>query len=99
MENNGYNGYANYETWLFCVNTDNDQSIYNYFQSVAQEAAGGGTDRAHQLAQIADTAKEWAEDQRDAAADKLGHGVMTDLINAALDRIDWQEVAENILSE
>lgn len=42
MENETYNGYKNFETWLFCVNTDNDQDIYNYFQTVAQEAAGGG---------------------------------------------------------
>lgn len=24
-----YNGYSNYETWLLCLNIDNDQGLYN----------------------------------------------------------------------
>jgi hypothetical protein len=35
MEDKKYNGWTNYETWLFNVNVTNDQETYNYVQEVA----------------------------------------------------------------
>ena len=29
MDNTSYNGYTNYETWLLCLNIDNEQGIYD----------------------------------------------------------------------
>jgi predicted Zn-ribbon and HTH transcriptional regulator len=44
---------------------------------------------------LADRLKEWAEDSRP----DLGATVWDDLLGSALDDVDWQEIAENWLSE
>ena len=31
MEEKGYNGYTNYETWLLCLNIDNEEGLQNEF--------------------------------------------------------------------
>lgn len=33
----GYNGYNNYETWLLCLNIDNDQGLYNSINELVTE--------------------------------------------------------------
>ena len=37
MTDEGYNGYTNYETWLLCLNIDNEQGIYNEINALVQE--------------------------------------------------------------
>lgn len=33
MADKKYNGYRNYDTWLLCLNIDNDEGLYNKFRN------------------------------------------------------------------
>lgn len=35
MVDEGYNGYTNYETWLLCLNIDNDEGVYDEVRNIA----------------------------------------------------------------
>jgi len=35
MAEEGYNGYTNYETWLVCLNIDNDKALYDDVRNIA----------------------------------------------------------------
>jgi len=35
MADEGYNGYTNYETWLLCLNIDNDEGLYDEIRNIA----------------------------------------------------------------
>ena len=37
MEDTSYNGYTNYETWLICLNIDNEQGLYNSINDLVTE--------------------------------------------------------------
>ena len=77
-----YNGWNNYETWLVNLWLTNDESSY------------------YQLAQIlalysdvvsqGDAIEEWVR-----ADQAITTGLYADLINAALGKVSWYEIAEN----
>ena len=35
-EEKGYNGYTNYETWLLCLNIDNEEGLYNEIRDLVE---------------------------------------------------------------
>jgi len=37
VEAEGYNGYTNYETWLICLNIDNDSELYESINDLTTE--------------------------------------------------------------
>lgn len=37
MENTSYNGYTNFETWLLCLNIDNEYGIYSEIRDFVEE--------------------------------------------------------------
>jgi ferritin len=37
MTDTPYNGYTNYETWLLCLNIDNEQGIYDSVNEFVEE--------------------------------------------------------------
>jgi len=37
MTDTSYNGYTNYETWLLCLNIDNEQGIYESVNEFVEE--------------------------------------------------------------
>ena len=37
MTEEGYNGYTNYETWLICLNINNDEGLHEEMQQLAAE--------------------------------------------------------------
>lgn len=103
----GYNGWSNYETWAVKLWMDNDEGG----QAMQREMVAGARDYADGHPNIA--ANIWTPEQatRFALADALkseheeahpladNASVFTDLLGAALSRVDWDEIAENILSE
>ena len=87
----GYNGWKNYETWVVALWIDNDQSTYNYSRELAQEYRM--PDGAKYP--LADALKSWVVN--DLIPDVSG--LAGDLLGAALDEVNWFEIAENYLSE
>jgi hypothetical protein len=88
-----YNGWANYETWLVQLCIANDQNAYVHWRDrtkeilsklTADEPIGGA------VGTLADEIKNAIEDGCSIPKANLA----ADLMNAALSRVDWHEIAE-----
>ena len=76
-----YNGYKNYETWAVSLWLDNEEGLQNITNELANNPSH--TDYA-----LADHLKEMVQDM----APDLGASMFADLLNAALDNVDWLEI-------
>lgn len=85
MENEKYNGWSNYETWLVNLWLTNDAGTY----ALALDAAKGG-DVWEAESRLADLADEITEQPPSFAGD---------LVRASLTRVDWREIAESLRAE
>jgi hypothetical protein len=96
LENVGYNGWSNYETWAAALWIDNEQGSYAYSRELVAEAAEGSETPT---VDAADALKEWAEE---TWIDPVLEDVATmavDLLRGAFSEIDWHEIAGGYLSE
>ena len=92
----GYNGWTNYETWCMALWIDNDQGTYEESRRLARLALEVDTDsQANELAGIL---KDWQDQQRPEEINGPA-SVWTDLLTAAFGEINWYEIAENHLEE
>lgn len=92
-EEEGYQGWSNYETWVVKLWIDNEEESYNYWQERAKELI---RERREHL--ISDELKEGHEEAvEDAGIAEAG--VFTDLLNSALGEVNWYEIAQSILEE
>ncbi len=95
MNEKGYNGWSNYETWNVKLWIDNEEVSYEHWRERAEECrddADGDLDAARQS--LADE----LESHYDEFAPTT-RGVYADLLNHALGRVDWHEIAANMLDE
>lgn len=96
----GYNGWKNYETWAVALWIDNEEGSYNRRCELAREAKeeAGEEDEDGRTAEglLADQLKTWI---REEEIPDLGASLYADLLGAALDEVDWYEIAENWLEE
>ncbi len=99
-----YNGWTNYETWAVSLWNDNDQATQVYWRQEAsrqaQEAAHGemvrdGVWTSKEAARF-NLAEQLKEEITEAAPD-MEASVYSDLLRAALDTVNWREIAENLL--
>lgn len=79
--NEQYNGYSNFETWLAMIWMEKDETIYRYWQQAAKEA-GNVTELASRL-----------KAEHEAGRPDLEDGIYKDLLNDAMSRINWHEIA------
>ena len=100
-----YNGWTNYETWVTALWLDNDQATQDYWREVAQEcrdeapAASQVEDGIWTISQtarftLADRTKEEISDGTPVTAEA---SLYADLLGAALQEVNWQEIAEHWL--
>jgi hypothetical protein len=100
-----YNGWANYETWVYKLWMDNDYGFYQHVQAVTRETWQAASETPDPLsigndasatarASLADLLKEEAEEN----APELS-GAYADLLNAAIGEIDWFEIADSLLED
>lgn len=91
----GYNGWTNYETWNAKLWIDNSQGDQEYWNERAMECLNeldGDKDEAASA-----LAREMELSSDDNAPEVSG--VYADLLNAALGRIDWYEIAQSIVDD
>ena len=86
-----YNGWSNYETWNVALWLDNDEASYNDVREVVRQASEDNSP----VSLVADALKDYVE----SFAPDLGATMFSDLLNAALSKVDWYEMAENYLSK
>ena len=87
MTEQGHNGWTNYETWAVHLWLTNEEPSYRYWRERAVRCSGPG-----------DLSVELRDEVRDAAPD-LGPSMYADMLGAALDRVNWYEIAEALLEE
>lgn len=87
-----YQGYANYETWAVKLLIDNDEPTYNRWRSEARSLSSRET---HVLA---DRLKVSHTDMLAVAFRRNAPQIVKDLAIAAMDSVDWFEIAEEIMS-
>ena len=101
-----YNGWTNYETWAVGLWIDNDQATYTYWREeatrhVRQAAEDEMVQQSiwtEQAAARYKLAQQLKDELTDTAPD-LGATVYADLLGAALDTVNWTELAESLLSD
>ena len=85
-EDNKYNGWTNFETWVFKLWIDNDQELYNDVKSWCS--------RCYEY-KIAEKLKKLAEDMTLDFNQSINYsGLASDLLGRALQRINYYEIAE-----
>lgn len=87
-----YNGWANYETWAVNLWLENEESSYRYWRARAKEVRGQGPKAAAREI-LATELKTVLEDDMPEL-----EGPFADLLNSALDEVDWHEIAKNLLA-
>jgi hypothetical protein len=102
MDKKEYNGWTNYETWLVKLWMDNEQSEYEYWQSLASEwvmEADENTDMMDVTYAFADSIKEYHMDRIEDKLDGKLVGFIADLLNASMNEVNWYEIAEHLLED
>lgn len=94
----GYNGWANYETWLASLWMDNEPGSQEYFRETAKAIYEevipnpGFTREETARFRFADWLKEHHEENRPELP-----GVYGDLLGAALASVNWDEIARHYI--
>lgn len=104
MADDTYNGWSNRETWLVNLWLTNEEGSYRMIQEWVDEEIAD-TDDADSVADRRDDAAQALADRLEAMHDDAlseimpTHGVFNDLLIGALARVDWREIADNIMSD
>lgn len=102
----GYQGWENYETWVTALWLDNDQGTYNAVRDLAKDAKWNGkacsqvkekiwTEKTAIRLWLSNAIKNLVED----LLPELEASLASDLLGSATEKIDFEKIAENILAE
>jgi len=95
----GYNGWKNYETWATALWIDNDQGTYEEARRIVR-AEIDRDEEGVALWRVVDALKEWAEELFiDPVTEDGPAGLHVDLLRAAWGEVDWYEIARNWIEE
>lgn len=100
----GYNGWTNYETWVVKLWLDNEESTYRDVIELAEriKADWDADELANATANLADAIEHYVDDIREIQneGDRGGAwGLFEDLLTAALDAVNWEEIAKAYMDE
>ena len=90
---NKYNGWTNYETWIFNLWITNEESDYEYALELAEES-----ENKYGLSK---KLEEWAEEMASDAltAYEYTHGFIKDMVNSSVGEVNFYEVATHLWEE
>lgn len=101
MEEQGYNGWSNRETWATMLHIDNDQALFEIAMDYArQELEGHDEGEEINPYYLGETIKSWIEDDlltRENIAGNEGLWLMLSDIGS-LYRINYREIADSLIS-
>lgn len=84
-----YEGWSNYETWAVKLWIDNDFTAYNHWQEVLRKLNRNERATAH----LADRLR----DEIAGARPPMPPGLYADMLTAALDAVNWAEIAADLM--
>lgn len=105
MERKEYNGWTNYETWLVKLWLDNDQGSAEYWMEEARDAMNAAVANENSAEGLRDEARgilaERIQSEHEHYVDELlpRAGFASDLMNAALSEVNWEEIARHYVEE
>ncbi len=107
MNNEKCNGWTNYETWAVGLWIDNEQGSYTYWRGQAgqcfEDAADSDPARDGFETRQSEATTALAERLREAFEEEAPledqANVYSDLLSAALESVDWHEIASGLLAE
>lgn len=102
-----YQGWKNYETWGVHLWITNEEGSYDHWRERAAELREEYEDEPHEVWSEDEfvtftMADEMKEEFEQAADERLGDGpddVFNDLLQGALDSVDWQEIAASLAKD
>jgi len=98
-EQQGYNGWTNFETWAVNIWISSEEGDYLHWQEVAEGCRDeAGSDNAEVVELLADKLR----DEHFALGDEpysAEYGLFCDITKGDLWNVNWQEVAAAILEE
>ena len=98
MNDTTYNGWTNYETWSFNLWFD------CHFEEDAERIYGDAepcdifTKRENAMLELADCIKTFCDDMQ-AEYSNDSASFFTDILNAAISRVNWHEIAEQYIDD
>lgn len=99
-----YNGYTNYETWCCALWLDNEQWSNEQIAEKAQELADALEDPANEdqvwgaTVEMADYIENLVTEMEELSEMRVT-GMFSDLLHAALDVIDYRDIARSRLND
>lgn len=101
----GYNGWKNYETWAVALWIDNDEAMYYTARDMAagmgERMSDDDLSKDDARYELADQLKDWIDEVAEMTCPgcREGASFVSDLLGAALSEVDWYEIAENKLDD
>jgi hypothetical protein len=100
-----YNGFTNYETWAVSLWLGNDAGSYQYWRDATQEewecakSAPASASRLTPRETAAIALSQRLREEVEGGSPLADATLYTDLLQSALDQVDWYEVADNLLED
>ena len=102
MTTKTYNGWTNYETWAVALWLDNDEQSQGYWRDMARECLESAKNKPSEVLTVAEDAAymlaDRLKDDHEEALPEI-QGFASDLLNAAMSEVNWQEIAKGFVSE
>ena len=96
MTKREYNGWYNYETWLFAVWFSADhfkEDLENIIENHERDIGSFLTDEERQILQFEDCLKSFLDEYQDSY-EMPDNGFLVDLLNGAISEINFHEIAK-----
>lgn len=92
MNDQKYNGYTNYETWVTSLWIDNDQKLNEELKEICAVAELAEEPKSY----LADSLKEWIEEIYASTEMEV---LLKELLKSAMENINWIEIANMYIDE